>query len=245
MPIRSLHLYRQVCYLLAMCGRFTLAEERGEQLALALGVDAESLEGYRPRYNIAPTDAHWIMRVKYEDRELLPAKWGLVNTWAKDAKRAGAQINARAETVQSKPAFKEAFAQRRCVVPADGFFEWTGPKTARQPLWFHRPDNGLILFAGLYEYWKQPNGEWLRSFTIVTTDANKLMEPVHDRMPVILSDDAAEAWMLPNQDPSDLRDLLVPAPESLLVATPVSTRANSVKNDDAGVLEPITAPRLT
>jgi putative SOS response-associated peptidase YedK len=224
-----------------MCGRLTLTEKNPAQLALELGVDAAMLEGYRPRYNIAPTDPHWILRVKYEDRELLPAKWGLVNSWAKDAKRAASQINARAETLQSRPAFKGAFAERRCVVPANGFFEWTGPKTARQPLWFHRPDRGLLLFAGLYEYWQPTPGQWLRTFTIVTTDANKLMEPVHDRMPVFLVDDAVDAWLLPKQEPGLLHELLVPAPEDLLVATPVSTRANSVKNDDPGVLEEVAA----
>ena len=123
-----------------MCGRFTLTRKDPAQLALELGVTAESLDGYRPRYNIAPTDQHWILRVKYEDRELLPAGWGLVNSWAKDKKRAAQQINARSETLDSRPAFKEAFRERRCVVPADGFFEWVGPKNARQPIWFHRPD---------------------------------------------------------------------------------------------------------
>jgi len=227
-----------------MCGRFTLTEERSEQLALALGVEADRFVDYRPRYNIAPTDPHWIVRVKYEDRELLPARWGLINSWAKDAKRAASQINARAETLESRSAFKALFANRRCVVPADGFFEWTGPKTARQPLWFHRPDGGLLLFAGLYEYWQPTPGQWQRTFTIITTDANKLMEPVHDRMPVILADEAVDAWLLPKQKAADLRSLLVPAQEDWLVATPVSTRANSVKNDDAGVVEEVAAPSL-
>ena len=119
-------------------------------------------------------------------------------------------------------------------MPADGFFEWTGPKTARQPLWFHRPDGGLLLFAGLYEYWQPTPGQWERTFTIVTTEANKLMEPVHDRMPVILVDDVVDAWLLRSKDAGALRDLLAPAPEDLLVATLVSPRANSVKNNAAG-----------
>lgn len=168
-----------------MCDRFTLTEKDPAQLAPELGVDTDAFVDYRPRYNIAPTDPHWIMRVKYEDRELLPAKWGLVNSWAKDNKRAAQQINARAETLESRSAFKEAFQKRRCVVPADGFFEWTGPKTARQPLWFHRRGGGLLLFVGLYEYWQPQPEQWERTFTIVTTDANDLMRPVHDRMPVI------------------------------------------------------------
>jgi putative SOS response-associated peptidase YedK len=227
-----------------MCGRFTLSRRDKEQVAHELGISIAELEGYRPRYNIAPTDPHWILRVKYEDREFLPAKWGLVNSWAKDSKRAAQQINARAETLERRSAFKEALLKRRCVVPADGFFEWTGPKTARQPLWFHRPDDRLILFAGLYEYWQPAPKQWQRTFTIVTTEANDLMRPVHDRMPVILSEDAVDAWLFPKQEPDALRPLLVPAPEDLLIATPVSPRANSVKNDDPGVLEEVAAPRL-
>jgi putative SOS response-associated peptidase YedK len=222
-----------------MCGRFTMSRRDAEELALELGVPADSLRDYRPRYNIAPTDQHWIVRSKYEQRELLPALWGLVNSWAKDKKRAAAQINARAETLATRSAFREAFEKRRCVVPADGFFEWTGPKTARQPLWYHRPDGGLLLFAGLYESWQPKPDTWERTFTIVTTDANSLVGRIHDRMPVILTGDAIEAWLFAEQDAGALRELLVPAPEHLLVATPVSQRANSVKNDDASVLEEV------
>jgi putative SOS response-associated peptidase YedK len=225
-----------------MCGRFTMSRRDAEELALELGVPLESLRDYRPRYNIAPTDQHWLLRVKYEERELLPARWGLVNSWAKDNKRAAQQINARAETLESRAAFKGAFAERRCVVPADGFFEWTGPKTARQPIWFHRPQGGLILFAGLYEYWQTGPYQWERTFTIVTTDANEVVGRVHDRMPVILAEEGADAWLLPNQEVSDLRTLLAPAPEALLIATAVSPRANSVRNDDPAVLEEIAAP---
>jgi len=227
-----------------MRGRFTLSRRDREQLAYELGIPVAELEGYRPRYNIAPTDPHWIMRVKYEDRELLPAHWGLVNSWAKDNKRAAQQINARAETLESRSAFKEALQKRRCVVPADGFFEWTGAKTARQPLWFHRPDAGLLLFAGLYEYWQPKPERWERTFTIVTTDANELLRPVHDRMPVILTDDAVDAWLFAEKNPALLGALLAPAREDLLIATHVPPRANSVKNDDPGVLEEIASPGL-
>ncbi|MEX2159387.1 MAG: SOS response-associated peptidase [Dehalococcoidia bacterium] len=219
-----------------MCGRFTMSRRDAEELARELGVDPESLRDYRPRYNIAPTDQHWILRTKYEQRELLPATWGLVNSWAKDGKRAAAQINARAETLTTRPAFKEAYQKRRCVVPADGFFEWTGPKTARQPLWFHRPDGGLVLFAGLYESWQPAPDTWQRTFTIITTDANDVVGRVHDRMPVVLTDGDIDAWMLGE---GEFEGLLVPAPNGLLVATPVSPRANSVKNDDPSVLEQV------
>ena len=224
-----------------MCGRFTLTREDARQLALELGVDSESLSDYKPRYNIAPTDPHWIVRMKYEERELLPARWGLVNSWAKDAKRAAKQINAKAETLTERAVFREAFAQRRCVVPADGFFEWTGPKTARQPVWFHREDGGLILFAGLYEYWRK-EGEWERTFTSVTTEPNELLAQVHDRMPVILPEAVVDGWLDPQEEDAEkLRGLLVPAADGVLIATRVSSRANSVKNDDPGVLEPVGA----
>jgi putative SOS response-associated peptidase YedK len=224
-----------------MCGRFTLSYRNAERLALELGVPVESLIDYRPRYNIAPTDQHWIMRMKYEDRQLLPARWGLVNHWMTDRKQAFKGINARSESVQKSGAFREAFKERRCVVPADGFFEWTGPKEARQPIWFHREDGGLILFAGLYESWRPSPDDWERTFTILTTTPNAIMEPVHDRMPVILEDKAIEDWLYVRQTPASLMDLLLPAREGLLVAASVSPRVNSVKNDDPECLELVPA----
>lgn len=205
-----------------MCGRFTLSYRNAERLALELGVPVESLVDYRPRYNIAPTDQHWIVRTKYEDRELLPARWGLVNHWMTDRKQGFKNINARSETVQKSGAFREAFKDRRCVIPADGFFEWTGQKEARQPIWFHREDGGLILFAGLYESWRPAPDEWERTFTILTTTPNAITEPIHDRMPVILEQDTVEDWLFVRQTPALLMDLLVPARQGLLVATPVS-----------------------
>jgi putative SOS response-associated peptidase YedK len=224
-----------------MCGRFTLTRRDRAELAYELGVPLESLPAdvYKPRYNIAPTDPHWIVRVRYEDRELHPARWGLINSWAKDARRAALQINARAETLANLPPFRDAFRRRRCVVPADGFFEWTGAKEARQPLWFHHPHGDLLLFAGLYETWEPEPGQRQRTFTIVTTRANSLMAPVHDRMPVILEGGAVDAWLNPrDEDVEKLAFLLEPARDGLLTATPVSQRANSVKNDDPSCIEP-------
>ncbi len=204
--------------------------------------------GYRPRYNIAPTDSHWIVRTRYEDREILPAKWGLINFWMTDRKQAFKNINARAETVQKLPSFREAFAQRRCVVPADGFFEWTGPKEDRKPIWFHRRDGGLILFAGLYESWRPTPSEKERTFTILTTTPNSLLAPVHNRMPVILEDEAVDEWLYVRQTADSLIELLRPADDNLLVATAVSARVNSVKNDDRDCLrladDAVSIPRL-
>ena len=221
-----------------MCGRFTITRRDGNMLAAELGVDADSFVDYRPRYNVAPTQMHYVVRVKFENREVLPARWGLVNTWAKDASGAAKNINARAETVESRRAFREAFIKRRCVVPADGFFEWTGPKTARQPTWFHREDNQLLLFAGLYESWRPKPNQWETTFTILTTDANALTRQYHDRMPVILADRDADDWMDPRApDPLALKKLLVPAPADLLVATPVSPDVNDVDNDSPDLLK--------
>lgn len=228
-----------------MCGRFTLTEPAAEALAQELGVPVESLSNYRPRYNIAPTDDHWIVRMKYEERELLPARWGLVNSWAKDRSRAARQINARSETAHQNQAFRNAFAQRRCVIPADGFFEWAGAKQARKPIWFHRPDGGILLFAGLYESWQREPRQWERTFTILTTEANQVVADVHDRMPVILPDERVDAWLYQSrEDLEELRSLLSPAPDELLIATYVSPRANSVKNDDPGILEEAAQPEL-
>ena len=173
-------------------------------LAAELGVSVESMIGYRPRYNIAPTDSHWIVRTRHEDREILPAKWGLINFWITDRAQAFKNINARAETVQKLRSFREAFAQRRCVVPADGFFEWTGPKEDRRP--------------------------------ILTTTPNSLLAPVHNRMPVILEDEAVDEWLYVRQTADSLIELLRPADDNLPVATAVSARVNSVKNDDPDCL---------
>jgi len=220
-----------------MCGRFTITRRDGNMLAAELGVAADSFVDYRPRYNVAPTQMHYVVRVKFENREVLPARWGLVNTWAKDASTAAKNINARAETVESRRAFREAFIKRRCVVPADGFFEWTGPKTARQPTWFHREDNQLLLFAGLYESWRPKPDQWETTFTILTTDANAVTRQYHDRMPVILADRDADDLMDPRApDPLALKKLLVPAPADLLIATSVSPDVNDVDNDSPDLL---------
>jgi putative SOS response-associated peptidase YedK len=229
-----------------MCGRFTLTYKEKQRLAEELGVNVEEINDadYRPRYNIAPTDPHWIVRMRYEEREILPAKWGLVNSWAKDAKRAAKQINARAETIASNAAFREAFTKRRCVVPADGFYEWIGAGSARQPIWFHRPDGKLILFAGLYESWPVTPDNWQRTFTIITTTPNDLVAPIHDRMPVVLTGEAVDYWLDPREeDTESLRKLLAPAPDDALVKLSVSQRVNSVKNDDPACLEPAEATR--
>lgn len=236
-----------------MCGRFTLTRKDSRALASELGAAFEGADAplYRPRYNIAPTDQHWIVREKQERRQLLPAKWGLVNSWAHHPKGAARQINARSESALTRPAFHEAFEKRRCAVPADGFFEWIGTKEARRPIWFHAPDGGLMLFAGLYESWRDPKTEaWMRTFTILTTGANKTVEPVHDRMPVILPPEGIDTWLhrpvrTAEAYAEGLRALLVPAAEGVLIATEVSRRVNAVSNDDEACLAPADNSELT
>lgn len=222
-----------------MCGRFTITRRDGNSLAAELGVPADSLVDYRPRYNVAPTQPHFIVRIKYENREVIPATWGLVRAGSKDASAAAKYINARSETVDTRPVFRDAFEKRRCVVPADGFFEWTGPKTARQPTWFHRDDSRLLLLAGLYEAWQKERDVWETTFTILTTAANAVLASYHDRMPVILADRDADDWMDPRAPAAKaLKRLLVPAPDDLLVATPVSPEVNNVDNDSPELLRP-------
>ena len=229
-----------------MCGRFTLTADDREWLARQLGVPVEELDAdrYRPRYNIAPTDLHWVLRLRREDRELLSARWGLVTEGSSSRRRGASQINARSESAARAPAYRRAFSRRRCAVPADGFFEWSGPSRERRPHWFHRPDGGLLLFAGLFEHWTPAAGGGTppppeTTFTILTTDANRTVGAVHDRMPVILPEERVDDWLFEGE--SDLRrlqSLLRPAPEGLLVATPVSPRVNSVRHDDPACLEP-------
>jgi putative SOS response-associated peptidase YedK len=226
-----------------MCGRFTLTRQDRRELAQLLGVDEDELRDYRPRYNIAPTDPHFIVTSKYESRMSRTASWGLVNSWATDNSRASQCINAKAETLEERRAFREAFLQRRCVVPADGFYEWRGPKAQREPLWIHPADGGLLLFAGLYEAWQPKRGKQQWTFTIITSAANALLKPIHDRMPVILDDRDAEDWMNPNEaQPARLKRLLAPAPEEKLCITPASPLVNSVKNDGPELLDNQIAP---
>lgn len=223
-----------------MCGRFTLTYPDGHLLALALGVDASALAGWAPRFNIAPTQEHPIVLLKGEDRHVVRARWGLANDWAMDANSATRtiNINARAETLSERPSFREAFERRRCVVPADGFYEWQGTRGERRPYWFHRPRGGLLLLAGLFERRQQTGGAVEYTFTIVTTEANATVGQLHNRMPVILGENDADDWMFARTERERLRRLLRPAPEGWLATRAVSTAVNSVETDGAGLIEP-------
>ncbi|HEY6395240.1 MAG TPA: SOS response-associated peptidase [Candidatus Binataceae bacterium] len=220
-----------------MCGRFTLTMSEAGEIAELLGVEESALAGYKPRYNIAPTQDFFVVRIRYENREVVPARWGLINFGATDPRLGARQINAGAETVNTRAAFRDSFLKRRCIVPADGFYEWIGPKSNRRPLWFHRKDRSLFFMAGLYERWHPAPDQWQTTFTIITCGANSTMAPYHDRMPVILPEDRADDWMDPrNPEPRCLKGLLKPPPDDLLVSTPASTRINNSSYDEPDFL---------
>ena len=151
-------------------------------------------------------------------------------------------INARVESVETRPLYREAFRKRRCIVPADGYYEWVGTKENRQPFWFHRPNGELLAFAGLYEWWRPTEESWEATFTILTCPPNELAGRIHDRMPVILPEDRIDEWIFEGErEPEELKSLLTPTPEDYLVVRPVSQRVNSVRNDGPDLIEELTA----
>jgi putative SOS response-associated peptidase YedK len=225
-----------------MCGRFVSASSPDE---IARYFDADAPEALlEPSYNVAPTNDVYAVLSDGGVRRLDAFHWGLVPIWAKDPRQGAKMINARAETLASKNAYKPAFKRRRCLIPADGFYEWKkipGQKT-KQPHFIHQPDGEPLAFAGLWEVWRGPDrqGDPLRSCTIVTTSANETMQPLHDRMPVILPASAWDQWLDPaNDDLETLGKLLVPAPPEVIVTHPVSTEVNSVRNKGAELIEPV------
>jgi putative SOS response-associated peptidase YedK len=215
-----------------MCGRFTLTERDVANVARRLGaeVDRERARLYRARWNVAPSDAHWIVRLAGGRRELVPARFGFGGPGGELV------INARSETAAELAMFRRAFRESRCLVPADGFYEWQGRRGERRPLWFHDRGGGPLAFAGLVAVCA---GEL--AFVILTTEANDVVRPVHDRMPVVLSAEGAAAW-LSRGDSS----VLAPAPPESLASREVSPLVNSVAHDGPELLPaPRPDPQLT
>ena len=216
-----------------MCGRFTLRSP-AESLALHFSCDIEG--ELAPRYNIAPTQMVSAVRRQAEDvnARFATLRWGLVPSWAKDLSIGSRMINARAETVAEKPAFRAAFRRRRCLIPADGYFEWLKRGRTKQPYYFRMRDESPLAFAGLWETWQGGADQAaIESCTIITTEANELARPIHDRMPVILEPDHYELWLDPQErDPDVLRPLLRTFQSDAMVVDPVSTRVNSPRIDD-------------
>ena len=217
----------------SVCGRYVQASSP-DLLAERFGVDDVRVDEHEPRYNVAPRVEVPAVRRRKDRTVLSLLRWGLVPSWAKDPKVGDRQINARAESLLDKPAFRTAFAKRRCLIPADGFYEWKavpGHKR-KQPMFVHRRDGEPMAFAGLWEVWRErPDDDWLRTCAIVTTEPNDLLAPIHDRMPVVLPESAWGTWLDPDADPDTLHRLLVPAPAELLVVYPVSTLVSSADNE--------------
>jgi putative SOS response-associated peptidase YedK len=249
-----------------MCGRYATSA-RHEDLAEDFRVDDlfDGLPG--PDYNVAPTVAvPAIFERKVKDtgevrRRLAPLVWGLVPSWAKDASIGSRLINARLETVAAKPAFRKAFAARRCLLPADGFFEWYSPPTVptgrgsigrgkgkpkKQPFFIHRADGGLLVMAGIYEIWRDPSKDrdddsaWLRTCSVITTEATDAAGHIHDRMPMVIRAEAIDDWLDPTlTDAERALRLLAVTQADALEAYAVSTDVNSVQNNDPSLTEPI------
>ncbi len=219
-----------------MCGRFTLRSSLKE-IAEALEATSAKIKEERARYNIAPTQDIIAVRDKGKERELVSLHWGLVPSWAKDPAVGARMINARSETVTEKPSFREAFRRRRCLIPADGFYEWKRTDRGKQPFFFKMRDEQPFSFAGLWERW-EGEGEAIESCTILTTAANEVLAPVHDRMPVILHKEDYELWLDADERKRELlEDLLLPYPASEMAAYPVSTLVNSARRNGVELIE--------
>jgi putative SOS response-associated peptidase YedK len=219
-----------------MCGRFTSSRRR-EVVAERFQVAVP--EGYSERYNLAPTQRALIVRERNEEREAVMARWGLLPHWAKDERIAFKMINARAETLTEKPAYRSLIGKHRCLVVADGFYEWTvGQDGKKRPIHFQLADGGLFAFAGLWTSRADDAGELVESCTIITTRPNELVAPVHDRMPVILPSELEADWLDPGLSKEHALSLLGPCPAAAMIASQASQLVNSVRNDDPSLLTP-------
>jgi putative SOS response-associated peptidase YedK len=246
-----------------MCGRFVSARKRLELLEefeierdrVADGPDPEP----DPDYNVAPTKrVYSVMQRRPRDgeppgRELRVVRWGLVPSWAKDASGGGRLINARAETVAVKPAFRRAFARRRCILPADGYYEWQGVseqgKQRKQPYYIYRKDGGALAFAGVYELWRDETlpadheRAWLWTAAIITTQATDDVGQIHDRMPMVITRDHWADWLDPdNSEPGQLQATMLPAMAGGLTSHPASTAVNFVRNNGPELITPLPSP---
>ncbi len=224
-----------------MCGRYALVTP-ADVLARLLDITGDSAGlVWSPRRNIAPTQMAPVVRTDPAsgERQLALLRWGLIPGWVQDPQIGARLINARSESAAQKRAFRSAFRSRRCIVPADGFFEWRPVGRQKQPYFIYGGDGRPLAMAGLWERWSDQAGQTIESFTILTTEANRTMRALHDRMPVILPLEAVSRWLDPTRAEGDeLQSLLEPASDALLRMHPVSRRVNSPFNDDPALLEP-------
>ena len=223
-----------------MCGRYTLTTS-GE--ALAKVFELLQAPEAKPRYNIAPTQLSLVVRAgRGGVRTAAPLRWGLVPHWAKDLSIGARMINARAENLDKRPAFREALGRRRCLVPADGFYEWKAVATGKQPYRLSRPDGAVFAMAGLWETWTASQGTVIETFTVITVPPNAVVAAIHDRMPAILPREAWALWLDPrSRDTAALLALLTTPPADLLRIAPVSRRVNTAANDDPDLIREVPA----
>jgi putative SOS response-associated peptidase YedK len=220
-----------------MCGRYVITS--APEAIRALFPEPPN---FPPRYNIAPTQPVPIVRISERARAFALVRWGLIPAWVKDPREFALLINARGETVNEKPAFRNAMQRRRCLFPADGFYEWKSDGERKRPHFIRPRGGGPIAFAGLWETWMGPNGEEVETACIVTTRANRTLAPIHDRMPVVITPDAFEMWLdSAHVDATTAAALIVPAPDDLFEALEISTAVNRTANDSAALIEPVAA----
>lgn len=222
-----------------MCGRFTLSQSAA---AIASAFHLNEVPNLEPQYNIAPTQTvATIQQTEPNQRQLKMLRWGLIPAWAKDAAIGARLINARSETVNEKPSFRSAFRQRRCLIVADGFYEWQRQAGKKQPFHIRLQNGQPFAFAGLWEHWQSPEGELIESCTILTTEANDLLRPIHDRMPVILEPEVYDVWLdLTAAQPDKLQQLLHPYPAKAMTAYAVSTKVNKPTNNTPECISQLT-----
>jgi putative SOS response-associated peptidase YedK len=229
-----------------MCGRYAIygpvsLSREAKEAANSLELDLErDLNQRDPQYNVAPTQSAPVIAHSENGYVVNAIRWGLVPSWAKDVAIGSRMINARAETVSEKPAFRSAFKKRRCLVPASGYYEWTGAAGSKQPYWIHAPDDQLLIFAGLWDIWRAGDtAEWLRTYTIITGAPGKVSGDIHDRQPVILPPDCWDDWL--QGDPSIAQATLTHAigAEAELTYHPVSKAVGNPRNQGPELVEPI------
>ena len=221
-----------------MCGRYSNAKDLSELIKLVDSVMRVAFFG--PRYNIAPTQMAPVIFMENKKPTMKLMRWGLIPSWAKDPSIAARMINARSETAATKPAFRDALKSRRCLIPADGFYEWKRDGKTKQPYCFEIYEGELFAFAGIWDRWKDASGKPVETCSILTTTPNAVTAPVHDRMPVILEPDAYDLWLDPGmQNVAAVSDLLKPYDARAMRCYPISARINSVANDDAECSAPV------